>query len=228
MNPWSFLRERYTVTSDPLRSERRIELVVLVLAVLFGFQLLYSLVRLTIAPGPDAVPPAEDALRFGSIQPGRAVVQGESEEIRARPLFWPSRRPQDAPEQTTEAETEDAVAGELKGVKLQGVFGSGETAGVIALVKDKKQRILLGEKLQGWTLETVSPNRVTLTSGERSQELVLKAAAVVAADPPPQPARPEAGKKDGAGESGEGSGAAAAQPPAVKPPEPERRGVSRR
>ena len=226
MNPWSFLQERYAVTSDPLLSERRIELVVMVLALLFCLQLLYSLVRLTIASGPDAVPPAEDALRFGPLQPGRAVVQVQSEEIRARPLFWSSRRPQAPPEQTKEAETETAVAGELKGVKLQGVFGSGETAGVIALVKDKKQRILLGEKLQGWTLESVSPNRVTLASGGRSQELVLKTAAVVAADPPRPPARPEAGKKDGAGEPEEGADATTAPPPAVQPPE--RRGVSRR
>ena len=226
MNPWSFLRERYTVTSDPLRSERRIELALLVLVLLFCLQLIYSLARLAISPSPDAIAPAEDALRFGSVQHGRVVVQGESDEIRARPLFWPSRRPQDAPDAEIEAEPETVAAEELKGVKLQGVFGSGETAGVIALVKDKKQRILLGEKLQGWTLESVSPNRVTLTSGGRSQELVLKAAAVVAADPPPQTARPEAGKKDGAGEPGKGTDSVKAPPPAVQAPA--RTGVSRR
>ena len=226
MNPWGALRDRYTVAGDPLRTERRVELVAVVLALLFCLQLLYSGARIVFFSGPDALPPAEDALRIEAMQEAAGVEPAESEEIRARPLFWQSRRPQDGPEPTTEAETEDAVAGELKGVKLQGVFGSGETAGVIALVKDKKQRILLGETLQGWTLESVSPNRVTLTSGGRSQELVLKTAAVVAADPPPQQTRPEAEEKDGAGEPGKGTDSVKAPPPAVQAPA--RTGVSRR
>ena len=224
MNPWSFLRERYTVNSDPLRSERRIELALLVLVLLFCLQLVYSLARLAITPSPDAVAPAEDALRFGSLQHGRVVVQGESDEIRARPLFWPSRRPQDAPDAETEAETETVAAEELKGVKLQGVFGSGETAGVITLVKGKKQRILLGEQLQGWTLDSVSPNRVMLTSGGRSQELVLKAAAVVAAEPAEPKATPAPVAQDGAAKAQEGAGSGA-KPRVTPPPDP--RGVPR-
>ena len=176
---------RYTVAADPLRTERKVELVALVLTVLLCLQLLYSGVRLALDPAVDAVAPAMDVLQVKSVASQAVVASSGSDEIRARPLFWSSRRP--APESVEEIAPDEggAAAGELKEVKLLGVFGSGDTAGIIVLVKDKKRRILQGEDIKGWTLQTVEPNRVVLVDGERREELVLKAGVIVAAVPAP-------------------------------------------
>jgi hypothetical protein len=177
------LRARYDVGDDPLRTERRVELGVLVLAALFILQLVYSGARLALSGAPDAVAPAADALRVEAVEATPALAAGYSEEIRARPLFWQSRRPAVEDEFAEAAEPEEVASAELKDVKLQGVFGSGETAGIIALVKGKKQRILQGEKLAGWTLESVSPDRVLLANDGRLMELQLKTAVIKAAEP---------------------------------------------
>lgn len=183
------LRGRYAVQGDPLRSERRLELVAVMLLVLLCLQLIYSGVKLALAVGPAPIAPAADALSMDDLQRAREVVAAQSSEIRNRPLFWRSRRPSEAlpegSELDSEVDSDRAEVGELKGVRLKGIFGSGDTAGIIALVKDKKQRILIGEQLNGWTLHSVSPNRVVLVDGGREQELLLKTGVVFAAKPVP-------------------------------------------
>jgi hypothetical protein len=114
----------------------------------------------------------------------------------------------------------------LEGVKLQGVFGSGDTAGIIALVKDKKQRILLGEQLRGWTLDSVSPDRVVLISDGRRQELFLRTAKVVAVEPAAQEPGPGPVRKEAAGKVRENVDSAAGKPRVTPPADP--RGVTRR
>jgi len=128
--------------------------------------------RLIFLSSPDAVAPPPDTLTIGEVRPSARPSAAESEELLARPLFWPSRRqPTAVDEKVAESEIEEP--GDLSGFKLVGVFGTGESAGVIALVKDKKQRILLGEKLNGWTLQSVEPNRIVLVDKGRRKELVL-------------------------------------------------------
>jgi len=166
------LRQRYQVQSEPLRTERRIELVVLLLLLVLLLQLLYSGMRLIFLSSPEAIAPPPDTLTIGAVKPFSRPSAAQSEELLARPLFWSSRRPP-VPEVEQVAETEPEEAGDLKGFQLVGVFGTGDSAGVIALVKDKKQRILKGEKVLGWTLESVEPTRIVLADKGRRKELTL-------------------------------------------------------
>ena len=62
-----------------------------------------------------------------------------------------------------------------------GVFGSGSTAGVIVRIEDNRQRLLLGESLNGWTLEAVHPDRVDFSRNARQATLVLEQGTVAAA-----------------------------------------------
>ena len=175
---WDTVRSRYRVAADPLRTERKVELAALVLGLLLCLQLLYSGVRLVMDPAFAAVAPAADVLQVKRVDSPATVATSQSDEIRSRPLFWQTRRPIQSIAVAPDAGSKRA--GPLKEVKLLGVFGSGDTAGIIVLVKDKKQRILQGESVQGWTLDEVEPNRVVLVDGGRSEELVLKTRIVVA------------------------------------------------
>jgi hypothetical protein len=179
MIEWDTLRGRYRVAADPLRSERKVELAALVLGLLLCLQLLYSGARLVMDPAFAAVAPAADVLQVKRVDSPATVATSQSDEIRSRPLFWQTRRPIQS--RAIAPDTGSKQAGPLKEVKLLGVFGSGDTAGIIVLVKDKKQRILQGESVQGWTLDVVEPNRVVLVDGGRRAELVLKTRIVVAA-----------------------------------------------
>ncbi len=184
------LSGRYAVAYDPLRTERRIELIALLLGLLVCLLLFYGGLRLAMVSAPSVVVPAEDSLLVASVMTQGNVASGDSEEIQARPLFWSSRRPFDAPPVKPKPNKGDNKAAELKGVKLLGVFGTGDTLGIIALVKGKKARILQGEAVEGWTLESVSSNEVVFSGGGRSRTLVLQARSVIA---PAAPAAPVEG-----------------------------------
>ena len=176
---WDTVRGRYRVAADPLRTEHKVELVALVLGLVLCLQILYSGARLLMDPAFAAVAPAADVLQVKRVDSPASVATSQSDEIRSRPLFWQSRRPIQNIAVVPDAGSEQA--GPLKGVKLLGVFGSGDTAVIIVLVKDKKQRILQGESVQGWALDVVEPNRVVLVDGGRREELVLKTRIVIAA-----------------------------------------------
>jgi hypothetical protein len=215
MNRLATIRERYRVTVDPLRTERRIELVALGLALLLCLQLVYSGVRLAFFATPGAMPPAADALGLDGPPLARQVDRAQSEEVRARPLFWQSRRPSDDTEDEaeTEAASEKVAAAELKDFKLQGVFGSGDTAGIIALVKKKKQRILLGEEVAGWQLESVSPDHVVLVSDGKRTELRLKSAVIKAVEQEKKPSGKKAPAEARRTDAKKATGTTATQPP---------------
>ena len=180
-----YLRARYAVETNPLRTERRLELVALLLGLLLCLQLLYSGVRLAMGVDPGAVAPAADALQVGKLRQNLLVDEEQSAAVRGRPLFWYSRRAVEAtPELQDQQADIQSAAKELKGIKLLGVFGSGDTAGIIALVMGKKQRILQGDAVQGWTLESVAPDRAVLATGDRRAELLLKQGKVIAVAQP--------------------------------------------
>jgi len=176
---------RYRAADDPLRTLRRVELTALVLGLLLCLQLAWDGFRLATLSPPPPVAPAADALRVPAVAGPALVDAGDRNEIITRPLFWPSRR---AAEEVATLRDADSTPGELKSVKLVGVFGSGEQAGIIALVQNRKQRILTGETLEGWTLQSAAPDAVVLTNGKRSETLTLqygtsKAAAAKGAAP---------------------------------------------
>jgi hypothetical protein len=175
VNGWNALRDRYQVTADPQRTQRQVELVVLLLGLVLLLQLLYSAMKLSFLSPPDPLPPAMDIFQGKEMSSMAAVAVKQSDEIRARPLFWLSRRfvePAPAAVDAASAEAQKE-AGKLKDVKLLGVFGSGDTSGIIVVVKKKKRRVMHGESIEGWTLDAVESDHVVLVNGARRKELVL-------------------------------------------------------
>ena len=65
-------------------------------------------------------------------------------------------------------------SGNIDKVKLKGVFGSGDSAGIIALVDGSKRRIRVGDTVEGWTLVAVKPDRGIFENAGRRRTLVLK------------------------------------------------------
>jgi type II secretory pathway component PulC len=195
----NWLRERYGVNTDPLRTERRVEAVALVAIVLLLLQILWGLYRLASPASLEPVVPSADSLRFAPLVGVSAVTPEESEEIRMRPLFWVSRRPEaladagDKPPPTSKKE----AATSLNGIKLAGVFGAGSDAGIIVLNKGKKQRLSVGQSLNGWRLDSVEPTQVVLSSDGNQAQLSLERG-----NPLPQKAEEPTSKPDPkAGES---------------------------
>ena len=100
-----------------------------------------------------------------------AVTAAQSNEIRNRPVLWPDRQPIEAVAEIA-AET-NGKPREFKDIKLVGVFGAGDSAGIIVRVKDKVRRIQLEEELAGWRLESVGENKAVFTAGSRQEQLIL-------------------------------------------------------
>jgi hypothetical protein len=184
MKIWRQIYDRYQGCADTRQTERRIELVTIGLAILLLVQLLLSGLRLAILSTPDAISPSVDGLSDAQLMSVERVSSSQSAEISARPLFWLSRRPSevtvaaDAP-----GDNPTANLGSLEKVKLLGLFGSGETAGIIVLVDKKKSRILLGGQVEGWTVDSIQRNDVEFTNGARREKLVLLPQSSVAVPP---------------------------------------------
>jgi hypothetical protein len=165
------LTERYREAADPLRLERRFELVLLLLALLLILQLLYGFIRLALMATPAALDPAADSMEVFAPLGSATVTAAQSNEIRNRPLLWPGRRPIEAVVEVAAAKSEKQQ--KFTGIKLVGVFGAGDSAGIIAQVKKKTRRIRLGEELAGWTLQSVGENEAVFTAGSRQEKIIL-------------------------------------------------------
>jgi hypothetical protein len=176
------LQARYRVPVDPLRTERRIELLVLVLCLVLCLQLIYGVSRLLLLSDPQPKPPADGALRVRDVVQYQKLTAEESAEIRARPLFWVTRRPAEAIAATVVSEKPKAATSVKKfvGVKLVGMFGDGDAAGIILIVKGKKQRIVLGQEIDGWTFDSVEPGKAIFTSAGAREVLELQKSAIAA------------------------------------------------
>ena len=176
MNALESLKNRYRVNADPLRSERRVELIVVVLAAILLLQLLWSGLRILLAGEVAPVTPAADSLMVVDVPRPQSVNAQDSAAVQARPLFWASRRPRDvlasAAAQNEEPEEEPA-APKMKNVKLLGVFGSGESGGAIVAVKGRQERVSVGESVQDWRLQEVAANRALFVSGGSQDEREL-------------------------------------------------------
>lgn len=95
-----------------------------------------------------------------------------STDFVARPIFALTRQPpvepSALPEQTSkppESEVASEVVGTIDGVKLLGIFGSGEVRGIIIrLDTGKRERLNVGEAVNGWTLQSVTPRGANFKS----------------------------------------------------------------
>lgn len=182
MSAWESLRARYAESADPLRTQRRIELVAVLLGLFICLQVVFGLFGLAVFSGPGAIEPAADSLRVPAVIAPGEVAAAERQEITARPLFWVGRRPLDNPGGGLPPEPPAEAGKQLNDIRLVGLFGGADKAGAIVLVKDKKQRILRGEELQGWTLEAIDAGEAVFTRGVQRESLVLKRATASAGD----------------------------------------------
>ena len=173
MNVVQAFRNRYQVAADPLRTERRIELIVLLLAVLLCLQLVYGTARLLIATTPIPVTPAEGALAVHKVVRPVEVDTQQSNEIRERPVFWASRRAVEGAAPAATTKSKRGKSKKMPPVKLVGVFGGGESLGIIVLVEGKRRRVSLNEKLDGWVLNSVTSSEAVFIAGGQRERLAL-------------------------------------------------------
>lgn len=173
------LISRYQAKENPLLSERRIELFALLLTLVLFLLLFFSVASLIISSHPAPKLPSADSLVGRMLRSSGVVSPEQSIAVRARPVFWPSRRPVDAPLETDENKNTKYQKGELDKVKLLGVFGAGDSVGIIALVQGKKTRILQGDKIAGWTLDSIERDQAVFVEGGQSQTLALERGAIV-------------------------------------------------
>lgn len=131
---------------------------------------------------PPAIKPARDLFAPISIAETLAAssMAPDSRDFVFRPLLVPSRRnpvglkPADA-EAPSEGETPDqSVSVEsIDGIKLLGIFNSGEVSGVfVRLEKGSRRRVDLGEALKDWELIAVS-TRHALWESETGERVTL-------------------------------------------------------
>jgi hypothetical protein len=192
MSVWS----RYRGLVDPLRSERRVEAAVLVLLVLLCLQLLWGAYRAALPGMPEPVLPTADALTVQSLRAVDGLTPEMRAEIRQRPLFWAARTPSASIAQQDAAIAQQALANsepaEIKGLKLAGVFGTGESAGIIVLAtkKNTKHRVRVDQEVGGWTLQSVNATEAVLSRDGRQATLALQRGNILVTDtaPAPQPA----------------------------------------
>lgn len=205
MNLLSLLPARYQATTDPLRSERRIELVLVVLGAVVLLQLLWWGLGMLRDPGVVSVAPARDSLQVVSARDSGSISASQSLGLQARPLFWGSRRPL-APVVANEVASSSAGNGKparrLEGFQLTGLFGAGENGGAIVTYKTERTRLSVGDEIDGWTLLSVNAEEAVFVSAgardaRRLMPLPVIATSAPAATeetpqqmpPPPRPGR---------------------------------------
>jgi hypothetical protein len=127
---------------------------------------------LATASAPDALLPSIDDTVDASLVGVEDVDSQLSDEMIARPLFWVSRRPVSVSIPTKVSPV--VTSGKLKDIKLLGLFGVGDGAGIIAAIGGDKQRLSVGDKVKGWTLDTVERNEVVFSNGAQREKLQLK------------------------------------------------------
>ena len=164
---------RYQVQQNPLKTERRIELAVLVLLVLLLFSAVLGGFRLVASNEPDPVFPSADSLAVQALQLDTGLTAEQVAEILNRPLFWQSRRPLVPPPKTV-AKPKPKAAKKLAGVTLLGVYGAGDGLGLIATVDGAFSRISKGQSVKGWKFSDYEEGTAVFVSGGKKSVLPLE------------------------------------------------------
>jgi len=177
VNAFARLRDRYRVSADPLRTERRVELGVIALATVLLLQLVWAGTRMLLAGDVAPMTPAADSLIVAEVPRPQSVDAEDSAAVQARPLFWAERRPLEVvastPAEDELVEKNERAAPRMKNVTLLGVFGSGRTGGAIVAVKGRQERVAVGERVQDWRLQEVAANSAVFVSGGARDEREL-------------------------------------------------------
>ena len=164
---------RYQVQQNPLKTERRIELAVLVLLVLLLFSAVLGGFRLVASNEPDPVFPSADSLAVQALQLDTGLTAEQAAEILNRPLFWQSRRPLVPPPKVV-AKPKPKAAKKLAGVNLLGVYGAGDGLGLIATVDGVFSRINIGQSVKGWKFSGYEEGAAVFVSGGKKSVLPLE------------------------------------------------------
>ncbi|KGE04739.1 hypothetical protein [Pseudohaliea rubra] len=203
------LRARYAGQADPLRSERRVELAAIGLALVLVLVVFYLAVRLAVAGTIRPIEPAPDSVRVASLAAGTVPSPEDRQGITARPLFWAQRQPVEAVEEPAvvveKAEKVEKAAPRMKNVTVHGVYGSGDAGGVILSLKQRELRVAVGEEVDGWQLERVTGDSAVFLSGGVRDERELVPQVIEL----PEPQSP-AGNADAASPAQDGDRSAAA------------------
>lgn len=90
------------------------------------------------------------------------------EQLLARPVFVPDRKPPPPPPPPKVEPPPDPMAS----VKLFGVIG-GETAGIIAQIDGKVRRVMLEQNVGAWKLTGIDGRKVTFEREGKTRDLML-------------------------------------------------------
>ena len=146
--------------------------------------LLLALVYVLLAGPPQPIAPASSLFAPVSVERVLAVSRPapSSADFSLRPVFAIKRVPPPQPviDETEELSVEVAptseIVGSIDGVRLLGIFGSGEVAGaIIRLDNGERQRLPVGELVNGWALQSLE-QRGALFQAATGQRALLKMA----------------------------------------------------
>ncbi len=194
MKPIDKLIQRYRATENPLKAERRLELLLVALVCALLLMVLLGVLGSGRSAGVAAIAPAADALAPVAAASPEIPSLEQSAEMEGRPLFWASRRPVNVaavkpkPVQEKVAPKPASSAKRLKKVQLLAVLSQGDESVAIFLAEGKRYRLKVGEEVQGWTLESVDAFGMSLRSGAEIQRVELERRQVAGNPLPVQPA----------------------------------------
>lgn len=136
-------------------------------------------------------PPAShpvDVSSFGLVELERSLRPvSRLDEIAARPLFAPSRRPPPPPAEVSPAASRPAEP--IQDAKVLGLFGRQGAWGVILSMDGQVKRVGPGEKIGQWALVRVDGNDILFDNGAGAQT-TLKIVHLPQASAPPTAAKP--------------------------------------
>lgn len=167
MNRLDRLRGRYGVQAEPLKTERRTELLLLCLGILVILQLFWMGLRAAVPGIIGVVLPATDSLMVQEVANAGLITAQDSLVLQSRPLFWGSRRPiEAAPAPRAKDRVSVLPAGGLKNLRVLGVYGAGDAGGAIVTYKGDQRRLVVGDVVDGWTLVRVGHGEAVWSSGK--------------------------------------------------------------
>lgn len=173
---------------------RRSALLPFVLCLALGYLIYFEIgLAPTLPRAAPADPPSPERVAALPDRPVFAMPPIESfSEIAARPLFSESRRPPSpAAEPELEPEPGQAAAPVVRRglFVLVGVVITSRTRLAIVRQRNAREavRLVEGQQIEGWTVDSIQPNRVLFRQGAAVEEVRLDDSLA----PPPAPRKPK-------------------------------------
>jgi len=140
---------------------------------------LLAILYVLLARSPQPISPAQSLFAPVSVEQALLASRPEmsSFDFTFRPVFAIKRVPpvmavvDDQENARVDDLLTDEVVDSIDGVSLMGIFGSGEVSGVIIrLDNGERQRLLVGDSVKGWTLQSLGSRRAMLqaATGQRA------------------------------------------------------------